>query len=293
MQRQARSIQKESITMEDFQSRAFFNVLETDAAYLDQYGNWQKSPDKKSLVRADNGSYISTVGKNYSIVDNRNYFEGVINALSQAEIQYEPKMVYEEGNGRRTTMVVKLPQFQLYKGSPTEQQDFELRIRNSFDTTMAADTVLGFLRLVCTNGMTAFDAQFSYRMIHKGDVLLKAEQAIELYKDFEGTWQRNKAIIERLGHSKGTKDAVRRYIGDGEVSLNSIFKGERWASKLQQKWYESNETTNLWDLYNMMTYIISHEYGHNYSSKVNKMQELNREVKAWNKLLEVSDATFY
>lgn len=55
MQRQARSIQKESITMQDFQSRAFFNVLETDAAYLDQYGNWQKSPDKKSLVRADNG----------------------------------------------------------------------------------------------------------------------------------------------------------------------------------------------------------------------------------------------
>ena len=289
--RQARSISKEALTVDEFMNKAFFDVYETDAAYMDTYGNWQKSPDKKALIRND-GSYISTVGSNYSIVDNRKYFEGVINALSQAEVQYEPKMVYTEGNGRRTTMVVKLPQFALYPNTQ-EAQDFELRIRNSFDTTMAADTILGFLRLVCTNGMTAFDAQFSYRMIHKGDVLLKAEQAIELYRDFEGTWQRNKAIIEQLGHSKGSKDAVRRYIGDGEVSLNSIFKGERWASKLQQKWYESNETTNLWDLYNMMTYIISHEYGHNYSSKVNKMQELNREVKAWNKLLEVSDATFY
>lgn len=291
MQRQARSIIKESLSISDFMDQAFFNVYESDAAYMDSYGNWQKSPDKKALIRED-GSYVSTVGKNYSIVDNRKYFEGVINALSQAEVQYEPKQVYVEGNGRRTTMVVKLPQFALYPNTQ-EAQDFELRIRNSFDTTMAADTILGFLRLACTNGMTAFDAQFSYRMIHKGDVLLKAEQAIELYRDFEGTWQRNKAIIEQLGHSKGSKDAVRRYIGDGEVSLNSIFKGERWASKLQQKWYESNETTNLWDLYNMMTYIISHEYGHNYSSKVNKMQELNREVKAWNKLLEVSDATFY
>ena len=289
--RQARSISKDTLTVDEFMNKAFFDVYETDAAYLDQYGNWEKINDKKSLVRAD-GSYVSTVGKNYSIVDNRKYFEGVINSLSQAEVQYEPKQVYVEGNGRRTTMVVKLPQFALYPNTQ-EAQDFELRIRNSFDTTMAADTILGFLRLICTNGMTAFDAQFSYRMIHKGDVLLKAEQAIELYRDFEGTWQRNKAIIEQLGHSKGTKDAVRRYIGDGEVSLNSIFKGERWASKLQQKWYESNETTNLWDLYNMMTYIISHEYGHNYSSKVNKMQELNKEVKSWNRLLDVSDATFY
>lgn len=289
--RQARSISKEALTVDEFMNKAFFDVYETEAAYMDTFGNWQKSPDKKSLIRND-GSYVSTVGKNYSIVDNRKYFEGVINALSQAEVQYEPKQVYVEGNGRRTTMVVKLPQFALYPNT-TEAQDFELRIRNSFDTTMAADTVLGFLRLICTNGMTAFDAQFSYRMIHKGDVLLKAEQAIELYKDFEGTWQRNKTIIERLGHSKGTKDAVRRYIGDGEVSLNSMFKGERWASKLQQKWYEANETTNLWDLYNIMTSIISHEYGHNYSSKVNKMQELNKEVKNWNRLLEVSDATFY
>lgn len=289
--RQARSISKDALTVDEFMNKAFFDIYETDAAYLDQYGNWEKITDKKSLVRSD-GSYVSTVGKNYSIVDNRKYFEGVIGALSQAEVQYEPKQVYVEGNGRRTTMVVKLPQFALYPNTQ-EAQDFELRIRNSFDTTMAADTILGFLRLICTNGMTAFDAQFSYRMIHKGDVLLKAEQAIELYRDFEGAWQRNKAIIEQLGHSKGSKDAVRRYIGDGEVSLNSIFKGERWASKLQQKWYESNETTNLWDLYNMMTYIISHEYGHNYSSKVNKMQELNREVKSWNRLLDVSDATFY
>ena len=277
MRRQARSINNKELTLESFKEQAFFDVLETDAAFLDQYGSWVKTPDKKALVRAD-GSYISTVGTNYSIVNNEKYFDGIIQALAQAEIDYIPKQVYTEGNGRRTTMIVTLPKFSLYKGS-NEEQDFELRIRNSFDTTAAADTILGFLRLICTNGMTAFDADFSFRMIHKGDILMKAEQAIELYKNFEGVWERNKAQIERLGATEGKKDAIRRYIGDGEVSLNSLFKGERWASKLQEKWYDTNETTNLWDMYNMFTNIISHEYGHNYSSKLNKMNELNKEVK--------------
>ena len=130
--RSARSIQKDPISIEEFTNKAFFNVLETDSAYLDQFGSWVKTPDKKVLVR-DDGSYISTVGSNYSIVDNKKYFEGVINALGQADIQYEPKMVYIEGNGRRTTMVVKLPQFALYPNTQ-EAQDFELRIRNSSET---------------------------------------------------------------------------------------------------------------------------------------------------------------
>lgn len=286
MQRTARSIIKESLTKEQFEHKAFFNVHETEAAMLDQYGNWSRIPDKKVLIRED-GSYVSTVGRNYSIVDNQNYFEGVIQALTEAEIDYIPKQVYVEGNGRRTNMVVELPKFSLYPNS-TEEQRFELRIRNSFDTTMAADTVLGFLRLVCTNGMTAFDTKFNYRMIHKGDITSKAQDAIELFKTFEGTWERNKRMIEHMGNSHGNRMEISRYIGNGEVTLNPIFKGERWAAKLQEKWQEHNETTNLWDLYNMFTYIISHEYGHSYSSKLNKMEELNKDVKRWNNIFLVN-----
>ena len=288
MRRQATSISKENISTQDFKERAFFRVFETQNAYLDQYDTWVKSPDKKTLMRED-GTYISTVGSNYSIVDNQNYFEEVIGALSEANIEYIPKQVYVDGNGKRTTMIVTLPQFSMFP-STNEAQDFELRVRNSFDTTLAADTILGFLRLICTNGMTAFDKSFEYRMIHKGNIIDKSRQAIELYKSFEGVWTSTKNKINQLGESYGKKDAVKRYIGDGEVSLNSVFKGERWARKLQEKWYESNETTNLWDIYNIFTNILSHEYGHNYSSKLNKMDELNREAKRWANIFEVSQA---
>jgi len=287
MQRTARSIDKYPMTKEYFEDKAFFAVHETENAYMDSFGNWHKSPDRKSLIR-DDGSYVATVGKNYSIVDNQKYFEGVIEALTEAEINYVPKNVYVEGNGRRTTMIVTLPQFKLYPDT-TEAQDFELRIRNSFDTTSAADTILGFLRLICTNGMTAFDAKFNYRMIHKGDILSKTEQAIDLFKNFEGVRESNKRVIERMGSQYGQKNAVAAYIGNGEETLNGVFKGQRWAGKLLTKWQENNETTNLWDLYNIFTNILSHEYGYNYNSKLNKMNELNAEVKRWNSLFKVTE----
>lgn len=283
MRRSAVSLSKAQISQEAFEQAAFWSPIEVDSAYMDTFGNWVKSPDKKAILRADTGEYISTVGRNYGIVDNRHYFEKVISALTEAEIQYKPMRVYDDG--KRTTMIVKLPSFSMFINTP-EEQDFELRIRNSFDTTLSADTVLGLLRLICTNGMTTFDKSFEYRMVHKGDMIAKAEQAVMMYKNFQSVWQHTKDEITRLGETTATRQSVERYIGDGETSLNLLFKGERWAKKLQQKWQEENEPTNLWALYNMFTNIISHGYGSNFSSKQTKMVELNAEVKRWEKMFD-------
>lgn len=290
MRRSARSLVEMNgngnISYEEFASTAFFNVNETDAAYLDEFGLWHKTPDKKALIR-DDGSYISTVGKNYSIIDNQEFFEGIIEALDEGGIEYVPKAVFSEGNGKRTSMIVTLPQYKMFEGT-SEVQDFELRIRNSFDTTLAADSILGFLRLICTNGMTSFTEDFRFRMTHKGNVMKKAEDAVEMYQNFNNTWDYNKEVIERMSVTHGDKKAVSDYIGDGEFTANNIFTGPRWAGKLLTKWQESGETTNFWNLYNIFTYILSHEYGNNYSSKVNRMQMLNREVKSWNKRFKVT-----
>jgi len=289
--RTATQLDKLPLSIDTFQEKAFFDVIETEAAYLDTYGNWVKTPDKKVICRK-NGSYISTVGKNYQIVENKKYFETVIEALSEAEVKFTPKNVYIDGNGKRTTMIVTLPQFTIFPNSE-EELEMELRVRNSFDTTLAADTLLGFLRLICTNGMTSFEKEFSSRITHKGNIESKTQKEIELYKNFEKIAEQNQKIISRLAESNGKRDAVAKYIGDGTVTLNGIFKGERWANKLYNKWQEENETTNMWELYNIFTEIISHEYGYNYSSKLNKMNELNKEVKTiWGKALEIEEAIY-
>jgi hypothetical protein len=290
----ATSLRQQPLDISTFEKKAFFKVNEVPGAYLHRQneldpGVWVKSPDKKVLVR-DDGSYISTVGKNYSIVDNRKFFNNVINALDQAEIPYKPKQVFVEGNGRRTTMIAEIPKFNLFEHDLKEAQNFELRIQNSFDTTLAADTIAGFIRLVCYNGMTSFTEDFKFRMIHKGDIELKTNEAIELYKSFDGIYASNRDIITNLGMAKGNKQAIADYIGDGEFTTNGIFNGRRWAKKLLTKWQENNETNNLWELYNMFTYIASHEYGNSYSSKLNAMDKINKEARTWPKRFKVVGA---
>jgi len=287
-QRQATSLTKDVLTKEAFTRAAFFKVQTVPAAYMGLDGLFHRSPDKKSIINSEDGSYISTVGTNYSIVDNEEYFSGIVHALDESGIDYIPKQVHVAGNGKKTTMIVTLPQFSLFSGT-REAQDAELRISNSLDTTLSAETLLGWLRLICTNGMTAFEQDFKMRMIHKGDIQAKSKDAIELYKDFDSTWQKNKQIIHRLGETNGDKQAVKEYIGDGEFTKSSLFKGERWARKLLEKWQQEGEPAGLWDLYNLNTNIISHAYGNQYSSKANMMDKLNQEVKNWDKIFKTSN----
>lgn len=284
MQRSAISLKQKPLDLYSFQEQAFFKTQEVPAFHLVN-GNFEIIPDRKSIIRKDTGAYISTVGKNYSIIDNRNYFESITENLTEGGIDYIPKQVWTEGNGKRTTMIVTLPQFKMYSGT-SEQMDMELRIRNSFDTTLAADAIMGFLRLICTNGMTAFEREFQMKMRHKGDIKKKTEETVELYQNFEGVYERNKQRIEMMGNTEGNKDKIAAYIGNGTMTSQPIFKGERWATKIHEEWMQINQAVNLFALYNMFTEIISHRYGSNYSSKLAKMDELNREVLKWGKLLD-------
>lgn len=295
MRRSATSLRQQGLDMSTFEKEAFFKVREVPAAYLQRSneldpGVWVNAPDKKALVRDDDGSYISTVGRNYSIVDNRQFFNGVANMLDQSGIQYKPKQVFVEGNGKRTTMIAEIPKFNLFEHDLKEVQNFELRIQNSFDTTLAADVLAGWIRLTCYNGMTAFTEDFKFRMVHKGNIMLKAEEAVELYRNFENVFMSTKDIITNLASSNGNRMAISNYIGDGEVSNNPIFVGPRWAKKLHAHWQQEGEPNNLWQLYNIFTYILSHEYGHNYSSKLTVMDRLNKEVRTWPKKFKVVGA---
>lgn len=276
---------KQPIAQETFNKAVDMRFFKTDNAYFGTDGLWHKSPDKVSIID-ENGVYRSTVGTNYVIEQNRTLVDRVFEAFTDGNVDYKPLQFFD--NGTSFNMVVELPQFNIYTGTG-ELQTAIVNINNGIDTFTAASIIEGLIRQVCTNGMMAFDSNFNYRMIHKGDMVKKASEAIELYKQFDGSFARTKQVIERLGNTTGKKSAIAKYVGDGEVSLNPIFKGERWAAKLLDKWQYEGEPTNLWDMYNIFTDLISHEYGNKYSSKLNKQKELNKEVSRWSNIFEVEE----
>jgi len=282
MKRSAVSLIGQDLTIEQFHETAFFDVKEVPA-YHKIGENFHPIPNKKCILREDNDQYLSTVGANFSIIDNKHYFNAVIKTLGESAISYKPKQAWIEDNGT-TNMIVELPDFKMFKGTDEEQYG-EARFSNYFNAMGKAKAILGSVRLICTNGMTAFTQDFKMNMTHKGDIEQKTKDAVELYLDIDNVFKDTESFITQLGNTYANKDKVAAYIGDGTFTAQSLLTGERWTKKIYTEWQQVNETVCLWNLYNMFTEIFSHRYGSNYSSKQRKQEQLNREVYKWKSLL--------
>lgn len=291
MQRIARSMSDATVlSKEEFEKQSFFNVFEVDNAYLDLHGEWQKSPNMKTLVRED-GSYIQSVGKGYKWENNESVFNRTINALDSNGIEWQPRYSFIEKNGLRSVMEITLPQFELFSKDDKERSHTTLKIINPLDRLNAIAQILGTWRLVCTNGAVSFVQDFNMKIRHNGDIADKIEKGLELYQNFEETMKHNQARIEWMAESKGTRNAVAKYF-DAEEGLSTVLKGERWSKKLNEKWGNEHCPVDLWSIYNIFTYMISHEFGHDYTKKVASMEKLNAESMRWHRILEVKTKGF-
>lgn len=290
MRRSAQSTRDYKVlTQSEMENALNFEVLETPSLYLDQYGTLQKYESRKTLYRSDNGTAVGVVGKNFDYIKRpKEHLLEVLGNLNDSGINYQPKHLEFVQGGAAINVMVDLPDFQLFKGTE-EHQIAQLNITTRFDAKGADKLGLGAVRQVCTNGMVAFMLDFFMRLYHKGDLSQKVADALTMYQDFDKVWRYNEETITRLGEQNAKKDDVIAYIGDGEITNQPIFAGDRWAKRINEEWQNAGEPVNLWQLYNLFTYIISHMYGHQYHAKLQRMELLNREVKNWSKRFKTQE----
>lgn len=248
-----------------------------------------KVPNRKSIINANTGEHIAFVGKKFNYVQPAEHIPATLEALKKGGVEYVPRNLHVVENGAMLIVVLDLPQYTLFRGG-VEEQVAQFLYKFFYNAKGCDHGLFGILRSICTNGSIAFDAEMQYKLHHGQNIQRKAVEAIELYKSFDKIWATQQDKTSWLAERKGTKAQVARYIGDGENSLSTVFKGERWAKKLLERWQQENEPTNAWDIYNMETNLISHQLGSNYSTKLTYMAQLNREVSKWNQLLDLRKA---
>lgn len=263
---------------------------ETDAySYNPVTMQMEKVPNRKSIINANTGEHIAFVGKKFNYVQPAEHIPATLEALNKGGIEYVPRNLHVVEGGAMLVVVLDLPQYTLFRNTK-EEQTAQFLYKFFYNAKGCDHGMFGLLRMICTNGAIAFDAEMSYKLHHGQNIQEKAVEAIELYKDFDQVWATQNEKINWLAERKATRPAMERYIGDGENSLSTVFKGQRWAGKLLEKWQEEGQPVNAWDIYNMQTNLISHSLGSNYSTKLNYMAQLNREVKKWNQLLDLRKA---
>jgi|TARA_Y100000593_G_scaffold94174_1_gene192034 hypothetical protein len=118
---------------------------------------------------------LGSCTERYEVVNNGD-LHGVVDGTldKHPSLKNYEKRVTVIGNGERvyTQYTWKDSDFNFRVGNPKvgDEMGLRLTVKNSFDRSLRLSVALGFLRLVCTNGMTALEKEFDLTRRHQSGV---------------------------------------------------------------------------------------------------------------------------
>jgi len=245
---------------------------------------------EKAIVRTDTGDVLSIMSKDYLPIKDSEVLDKFLELFDQAHIEVIPIAHHitksKDGvEGKTTFMEVELPAYNLFPNT-AELQRMRIIIPNSYNGTTKLKMLMMLWRQVCSNGMMGWKSDFEFGFKHRTGALDRLGDALNLY--LLNQLEQNVQVVNLLGNESGQVEPIMNYLHN-----NKILGGERWQEKLMGHWLRINNTTNLWELYNLFTYEITHNYGRNFGSKLSRFAQLNHDVKhVWGKVLGIENANF-
>lgn len=175
----------------------------------------------KSVRRSDNGALIGVVGHERTVLPNRTFVENIVDLCNAFNVNSDSVKVYEIGNG--ASFRFSLPIDPLSIG---EDNEAEIRISASHDSTVRRTAYLFVERLICSNGMRAFTKELgTFAKFSKNHELNWASRSPVILASLNRQKQEFEALYKSLrektvGPQKLTAVLKRVVPGNGKRSGN-------------------------------------------------------------------------
>lgn len=209
-----------------------FTDWDNDSTYLDG--------DYKAIVREDTNELISIVRRSYKIVPNEVLIDQLLQELSRIDTPYHIDKSHSFVSNNRMRLQVTFPDITMQD----DDSDIALSLfmHNSYDTSEGIRMFWGAIRGICTNGMVFGKvlAKFYHRhtsgfqMHNLRNTLTQTYDAIPFIQ----------SRIKQLEEMEVT-EAVQMQVSK---ELGKTIASQVITSQMQSQW----------ELYNAITYIISH-----------------------------------
>jgi len=161
-----------------------------------------QTPDGKKTSwfanrRVDNGDVLGVCSQRYAVVDNDTLISKAEDAFARKGMtDYERKVYVTEGGAKmRVVYDFNGEDFKMKVPKVNDIMGYRLTLQNSFDRSLRVSFALGFLRLVCTNGMQTLEKDISMVKKHStslnlGDLLTDSaiDKSLAQYKNAMGTF---------------------------------------------------------------------------------------------------------
>ena len=228
------------------------NQADDTPAFAGVYGNFRENHENA----------LGIVTERYALVQNSDVVNHVEDSLKSRglldEVEKDFKVV-DHGKRFYARYTIKNPKSEFnFKPAKGDNVGVSFTFQNSFDCTKRLNVALGFLRLVCTNGMTSLAKQYEVNFRHQNGIDVNAigggiDAALEKLADQQKVFKR---LAETgIDHEKGlnildnltTRGKISGNIRDHIASI--------WNAQAEDEPIHTglDSDRNLWTLYNAAT----------------------------------------
>ena len=216
------------------------------AVYVDDDSTYRKTKHYKAIVREDNGKLVSIMKDSYQLVPNKEIILPLVDELSKFDSKWivDPSHSFVQDDQFR--LMITFPDLTFSDGR--SDIALSLFLSNSYTGISAVKLIFGSIRLICSNGAVYGSILKQIYRKHTSGFEVK-----NLREQIESTYQKIPVIqhrIEILQNTNVTKK-MRRDVEDhlGKHVIKYVTEQEKQFKKAE----------NLWALYNLITYYISHQ----------------------------------
>ncbi|MCK5235603.1 MAG: DUF932 domain-containing protein [Deltaproteobacteria bacterium] len=253
-------------------NKVFFDVREAPVQVEGKIVPLRKAIMKVNPEEGIDDEVLAITSNRYAPVSNNKVLDMFGEIANKAGVTWVPGDGHLLKRGAKTIMEIEFPNNKVVIG---ENDDLTLKgwLTNSFDGKGSAKLELGFMRLVCTNGMIigTKDLAISYR--HVGDI---EDKIAAQFGDYL-----HEKVAAAESHINHLND---RYFSTDQVHNileEASWMGTRVQDALKAEWINQGKTLNAWLLYNVFTWIITHHVKANIETKMKRHHRLNKEVANW------------
>jgi len=240
----------------------YFEVEERKIYYDDIYNNPYLDNNFKGIVKKSSDKLLSIVNKNYTLATNKSIVEPLINELENFDTKWYIDPSHSFYNDKRMRLQITFPELSI--DDDHNKSGLSLFVHNSYDMSEGVRLYWGAIRHICTNGMVFGKAIGQYYGRHSKNL-----SVIHLKESLKNTYDKIPVIQERIKildeiaakeHKIMTKipefgKGIENYVGTANI-----------------------DSMSLWQLYNVITYYISHyinlDQRAKYQIKASKVFEL-------------------
>jgi hypothetical protein len=223
----------------------FMFPVEERAVYIDDDKTYRPTKNYKAIVREDNGKLISIQKNTYQLVPNREVIMPLLEQLHNLDTNWnvDPSHSFVENN--RCRLQVTFPDLKLNDGR--SDIALSLFLHNSYDGSEGVRLFWGAIREICTNGMVFGTLLSKFYGRHTAGLDIS-----NLKEKLESTYDKIPVLKHRIDILQNTK-VTPKFRRDVEGQM-----GKKVVKYIGDQEKQNKRATNLWVLFNLVTYYISH-----------------------------------